>query len=312
MTGFKMASPSSEPRTVSLVCVVIGPLTMYNIPAPAIRLAQRRLHEQGYDPGSVDGALGPETEEGLDQMLSERASDLKAKYREDVVSGSRKRKLTAYIQLLARDAGVEVGPVDGLWGPQTDYAFDALQHLDEYDQPPPQWRDPQEIPNPNNWPVKTEGVLTDAYGPPGGSFSAPKPPLTSLDLPYQHRLSWDQRKIKTQVLCHERVADSLHRVLTNVKEHYGEKRIRELRLHLFGGCFNPRRKRGGSGWSTHAWGIALDYDPEHNRLKWGRDRAAFAKPEYRAWWGFWEEEGWVSLGRTKNYDWMHVQAARLP
>jgi hypothetical protein len=28
---------------------------------------------------------------------------------------------------------------------------------------------------------------------------------------------------------------------------------------------------------------------------------AFAQPEYDAWWRFWEEEGWVSLGRTKNY-----------
>ena len=69
--------------------------------------------------------------------------------------------------------------------------------------------------------------------------------------------------------------------------------------------------RGGTRWSTHAWGIAIDYDPDRNQLKWGRDRAAFARPEYDAWWRLWEEEGWVSLGRTRNYDWMHVQAAKL-
>lgn len=28
-------------------------------------------------------------------------------------------------------------------------------------------------------------------------------------------------------------------------------------------------------------------------------------------WKCWEEEGWVSLGRQRNYDRMHVQAAKL-
>ena len=84
-----------------------------------------------------------------------------------------------------------------------------------------------------------------------------------------------------------------------------------MRLDLWGGCLNVRKMRGGSRYSMHSWGIAIDYDPGKNRLKWGRDRAAFAKPEYDTWWRLWEEEGWVSLGRTRNFDWMHVQAAKL-
>lgn len=62
---------------------------------------------------------------------------------------------------------------------------------------------------------------------------------------------------------------------------------------------------------THAWGLAIDWDPAHNKLKWGRDRARLARPEYDTWWRLWEEEGWVSLGRTRNFDWMHVQAVKL-
>ncbi len=79
----------------------------------------------------------------------------------------------------------------------------------------------------------------------------------------------------------------------------------------FGGSLNVRRIRGGKSWSMHSWGIAIDFDPANNQLRWGRDRARFAKPEYEAFWAAWEEEGWVSLGRTRNFDWMHVQAARL-
>lgn len=66
--------------------------------------------------------------------------------------------------------------------------------------------------------------------------------------------------------------------------------------------------RGGTQWSTHSWGIAVDFDPARNRLRWGRDHAAFAHPIYNEWWRCWEEEGWVSLGRRRNFDWMHIQA----
>jgi hypothetical protein len=87
----------------------------------------------------------------------------------------------------------------------------------------------------------------------------------------------------TRIACHEKVAVSLERVLQRVLDHYGAEQIRQLRLERFGGCYNPRKKRGGTAWSTHAWGIALDFDPERNKLQWGRDRAAFARAEYDRW-----------------------------
>ena len=69
--------------------------------------------------------------------------------------------------------------------------------------------------------------------------------------------------------------------------------------------------RGGTKPSTHSWGIALDWYPSRNKLRWGRDRASLAAPDCDDWWRIWEAEGWVSLGRSRNFDWMHVQAAKI-
>ena len=129
--------------------------------------------------------------------------------------------------------------------------------------------------------------------------------------PYQMRLAWDTSSIVKSTSCHEKIRAPARRALVRTLEHYGQEKITELGLDLFGGCLNPRRMRGGSAWSMHSWGIAFDFDQARNQLSWGRDRAQFAKPEYDAWWRFWEDEGAVSLGRAKNYDWMHVQFARV-
>lgn len=242
---------------------------MYMIPARAIRLAQRNLKDGGFDPGSVDGALGPKTGEVLGRALETRRDDVSAEHVEAILGRSRRRKATAYIQLLAKDAHVEVGTVDGLWGPQTDYAFEQLEHLEEHGELPHPWRDfdgPEA--NPNDWPNEDPDALRAFYGEPAD------PPLVRVDAPYKLRLSWNLNQTVTRIACHEKVAESLERVLKGVLAHYGHDRILELRLDRFGGCYNPRRKRGGASWSMHAWAVALDFDPERNRLQWGWDRAA--------------------------------------
>lgn len=134
---------------------------------------------------------------------------------------------------------------------------------------------------------------------------------TSIDLPYPMWLAWDLRKSIHKMTLHEKVAPSALRVFQRILDHYGRARIDELDIDVFGGSLAVRKMRGGSNWSMHSWGIAIDFDPARNQLKWGRDRATLDNPEYAAFWNFWQDEGWVSLGRAKNFDWMHVQAARL-
>lgn len=93
--------------------------------------------------------------------------------------------------------------------------------------------------------------------------------------------------------------------------HYGDDGIEEIGGNLFGGCYNCRKMKGGSSWSMHSWAIAIDFDPGRNQLKWSHLQARLAKPDAVRFWELWEAEGWLSLGRARDFDWMHIQAARL-
>jgi hypothetical protein len=106
------------------------------------------------------------------------------------------------------------------------------------------------------------------------------------------------------------VAASLYKIFESTLSTYGVD-IETLGLNLFGGCLNVRKMRGGSSWSIHSWGAAIDLDPDNNQLRWDNNKATFAKSDYDPFWEIVEKEGWTSLGRRKNYDWMHFQAARL-
>ncbi|MCB0396749.1 MAG: hypothetical protein KDD36_08855 [Flavobacteriales bacterium] len=261
-----------------------------------IIFVQQMLNRKGKRVG-VDGIAGSKTEAAL-----------------NTVQGINKawpvnRKCIAFIQLLAKENKIEPGPIDGLWGPQTEYAYNTVKALLEKGITVSSWR-PDEVdiikpnPNPNGWPMQDEASLRAYYGDVGTN-------QVKTELPYPMRLAWDKKTIVNRTSCHTKVSASLVRVLTKVKDHYGMAELKRLNLDVFGGCLNVRKKRGGTTYSTHSWGIALDFDPEHNKLDWGRDRALFAQPEYDAWWKYWEDEGWLSLGRSRNFDWMHVQAARL-
>ena len=267
----------------------------------AVRVLQESLIEEGRDPGKVDGKLGKNTYNAVAAALASRLPAVP----ENWTDWPDSRKCVAMLQLFCSEQGIDSGKIDGYWGPQTEYAFDVLCYLRGHGEFPPDFRDDEPIDvNPNLWPVQDEPELIRNFGEKGEN-------QTRLVLPYHHRLSWDLRKTVQSFWCHEKVHDSAHRVLTRVLGHYGPERIRELRLDRWGGCMNVRKMRGGSKWSMHSWGIAIDYDTEFNQYNWGRDRAGMASPEYTAWWLFWEEEGWVSLGRTRNFDWMHLQAAKL-
>ncbi|GJD97736.1 hypothetical protein OCOJLMKI_4969 [Methylobacterium iners] len=132
-----------------------------------------------------------------------------------------------------------------------------------------------------------------------------------VKLPFAMRLAWDKGTPIRAISLHEKVADSAGRAFERIADAYDEAARKKLGLDLFGGSLNVRKMRGGSSYSMHSWGIAIDFDPERNQLAWGGEKARLAKPDAETFWKIWEDEGWVSLGRARDMDWMHVQAARL-
>ncbi len=200
---------------------------------------------------------------------------------------SEARRDIAIEQLTYKFTGIDVGDIDGLVGPATRNAREVYAHFMRFGEMPPPMPDRDlgqgstaaKVSSP--FPADNEKALAAFYG------SAP--------------IRVDQM---VKVPCPWRLAV----VLVRVYERYVQMASTELRLDFFSGDFIPRRMRGGTRWSAHARAIAWDFDDTRNQLRWGRDRAAFARPEYNDWWEIWEAQGFTSLGRTQNRDFMHVQA----
>ena len=150
----------------------------------------------------------------------------------------------------------------------------------------------------------TTSELFKKYGTPTESGS---PYLTNLILPYPMVLSWDKGTKINSLRCHKLVSGNLKNVFDDLLKEYGLAKIQQLGIDLYGGCFAFRKMRGGTDWSRHSWGIAIDLDPERNQLKESKATARFARPEYKPMIDIFYKHGFLSLGVEKDYDWMHFE-----
>jgi hypothetical protein len=131
--------------------------------------------------------------------------------------------------------------------------------------------------------------------------------LVTIALPYPMRLAWDTDTVVTKMRCHRLVANRFVAIFNDLLAHYGLAELKRFGIDLFGGCFSFRKMRGGNDYSRHSWGIAIDLDPARNGLKQSSKTAQFARPEYKAMIDIFYKHGFVSLGRERNYDWMHFE-----
>jgi D-alanyl-D-alanine carboxypeptidase len=131
--------------------------------------------------------------------------------------------------------------------------------------------------------------------------------LVIANIAFPLKIAWDKGATTKKIQCHKLVKDDIENIFKDILKEYGLPKIKELGIDIYGGCYNCRLMRGGTKQSMHAWAIALDLDPERNQLKWGKDKAQFAKPEYKPLFEIFKKYGWENLGDVIGRDYMHWQ-----
>ena len=174
---------------------------------------------------------------------------------------------------------------DGFWGQKSIAA--CKKHLRSL------------MPSPNPWPKSDQYSLREFYGMPGDESN-----LITIEFPYP--MFYDG-KLVTKTRVHKKCAESLSRVLNNIKTLLPSHPDIADEAQDYGGVFNFRLKRGGSSYSLHAYGAAIDLDADDNTFRdsWPMKSdmpleimEAFAR------------EGWLSAGAFWGYDAMHAQATQ--
>lgn len=85
--------------------------------------------------------------------------------------------------------------------------------------------------------------------------------LSTFQLPYPLRLSWDKDTLVSTVTAHKLVGEYICDALDEIGQYNGGWYLDKFGYNRFGGIYNPRFKRGIDELSTHAWGIAIDLNP---------------------------------------------------
>lgn len=240
---------------------------------PFVQAAQTRLIKKGFNvgPDGADGFAGDDTRRAI------------AEYQRAV--GLQPNGMLDQRTWESLDNAAAIPGVDRDSDPQpSDPEWDSLPGL------PPVW--------------PRQADVESFFGKPGTNHA-------TLDLPFPMRIAWATDKKITGFAINKRVRDSARRCFEEIARAYSEDERAALGLDLFGGCFNNRTMRGGTRKSMHAYAIAIDFDPIRNQLKWKKPRARLSHDDCIPFFNIWEAEGWLSLGRARDFDWMHVQAARL-
>lgn len=175
--------------------------------------------------------------------------------------------------------------VDGFWGPVSQRTCRAYLRA--------------MMPQIHPWPRATTAAIRKFYGKPGDEGA-----LVRIAFPYP---TFYDGKLVTSTRVHEKCAASLLRVLTKIGKSYGQQRGIMEEAEDFDGVYNFRLKRGGTTYSLHAYGAAIDQDADDNSFRDAWPMQADMPLEIIE---CYAEEGWTSAAAWWGYDSMHEQATQ--
>lgn len=120
--------------------------------------------------------------------------------------------------------------------------------------------------------------------------------LQYLHLPEPLPLGWDKDIQVSRIRVHYKLTHPLSAIFAEIYD-----AGLWPKLKTYDGAYSWRAKRAGQKLSTHAWGIALDFNAETNQLGTKGDM-----PEEIV--QIFEKHGWEWGGRWEKPDPMHFQA----
>lgn len=260
---------------------------------------QAVLKAAGHYHGALDGIAGRQTWQAVDRALAPSV-----RIPAEAAVWPSHRRMIAAAQAALNRLGHEAGAVDGLEGHNTREAMTAFRLGPDAAVA----RRPRGYAPASAATLPRQSECADVYGPPGEAI---RPRLVTAPIPVPLVLDYDLDQTVTRVTLHRRCHPAFCAALEAVRDHYGTVEMARLGLNRYAGGFNPRRMRGGTEWSMHAYGCAVDFYAAPNALRMRCPEARFCGPEYRAFLDIMESHGWLPAIRLWGADAMHFQMARL-
>ncbi len=259
-----------------------------------IKDVQMVLAAAGAYSGAIDGDLGPKTRAAVQAVLKGQS----------LSAWSESRRMVAAVQLLLARWGFKPGVVDGYDGHNTREALIEWQGV-RLQIPTAVTRVPlTTAPAPGDIPRQRD--VETFYGP-----ACTESNMAAVELPFDMRIDWDLDQTTRRITVHKLCGPSLLAALVAVRDHYGLARMQELGIDRYAGGYNPRRMRGGTSWSMHAYGCAIDLFAAPNALRMRCPQALFCGPDYAALLDIMQAHGWLPAIRLWGGDAMHFQRASL-
>lgn len=271
---------------------------------------QTLLTASGYYKGRIDGGWGDQTITAADTIVKRHLAKLAPGF--DLKNTT--RLVVAAAQLVLLFTGNQPGAIDGYWGHNSQNALENWLSVTKTGKPVVVDRTPVATQVVTKLFPSQAGCVA-YYGQPGlpgtANERAMAAKMVSIQLPFPFRIDFALDKHTKTIQLHNKCAESAEVAYQRVFEHYGHDKMVELGLDRFAGSYVPRVMRGGTSFSMHAYGCAIDTYAGPNGLHVHKPTALFSKPDYAKWFDIWAELGWTSLGRVIDRDYMHVQAAHL-